>query len=260
MTKRVRWLALLFAAGAVLAVLAPAGVDAGKTKAEIRAEKEAEQERAERQKGSDLVSDLVMAYRLADLGSKEKSPEMLITAAGILRQLSKAKLNTVTEEPVIENEKGKKTGEDASKTVAKSPSLLDEANALFDEATAMADKQNVKLNELINLVKSRPIPDIGFRDVVGGPRSITRNIGRGATHVFNFNFVCGRPCAIGFRASFPMRIQAVRDDIGHIWIDTITTGGVHNGVPGGNPSQIARVTIRVTNIANQGGNYTLWVN
>ena len=190
MTTRVRWLALLFVSGAALAVLAPAGVDAGKTKAEKRAEEEAEKERAAQQKNADLVSDLVTAYRLADLGRKQKSPEMLITAAGMLRQLSNAKLGTVKEQPVIENAKGEKTDDDPSKLVVKAASLLDEANDLFDEADAMGQLQKANVGALIKLVKDRPL--VGYRDVVGGPRSITRNIGGHQNNSFNFEFVCGR--------------------------------------------------------------------
>ncbi len=250
MVRRMRWLTVIFTAGVGAMLLAPAAVDAQK-----KGKKDADE--SPEQRNADFISDLMTAHKLAESGRKEKAPERLITAAGMLRQLSKVKVGAITDEPVVEDEKGKAI-EGAKAEVAKEPSLADEANELFDEAQAMGLQLKVNLDGLIKLAKWRPLPP-GYRDVVGGPRSICRKIRPRQTQVLNFHFVCGRPAAIGFRASFPMRIQVVRDDIGHIWIDALTTGGVHNGVPGGNPSQRCRVTFRIINIANQVGEFRLFI-
>jgi hypothetical protein len=245
-----RWLLVVLVAGS-LAVLAPLTADAQKGKGDKKDEKSADEAR------SDIVSDMMTAYRLVESGRKEKAPEMLITAAGMLRALAKVPLGDITEEVTVENDKGEKTTGPA-KSDAKAPDLTEEANALFDEAETMGLNLKLQLGGLIKLAKERPVPP-RYRAVDGGPRTISRKIGRGQTQVFNFHFHCATHCAIGFRSSFPMRIQAVRDDIGQIWIDALTDGGMHRGVPGGNPGQKCRVTIRIYNGAPTGGQFQLFV-
>jgi hypothetical protein len=213
MAKCMRWL-VLCASGGCLALLGPTSVDAQKGKEPKPAEKSPEERNAE------ILNDLMTAYRLADMGRSQKAPEMLISAAGMLRRLSVVNLDTITEKPIIEDENGKKVA-DQSEGDVKPLTLKEEANELFDEAAAMGLELTLKLDGLIKLAKERPLPP-GYRGLVGGPKRIHRKIGPHRTETFHVHFRSGRPAVIGFHASHAMHLYVVRTDINHVWLDVMT--------------------------------------
>src|SRR5262249_51268691 len=52
-----------------------------------------------------VVEEITNAYKLADFGHKNKSPEALIAAGSVLRSLKGVKLAKITEEPKVEGNK-----------------------------------------------------------------------------------------------------------------------------------------------------------
>jgi len=98
MTVRLRWLTALLLAGGLLAV--PVGTPADDKKEDTppaNQEKLAEPD--------PVLERSTTAYKTADFGRENKSPEALLAAAVMLRSLKGAKKEAITEQPTDENDK-----------------------------------------------------------------------------------------------------------------------------------------------------------
>jgi hypothetical protein len=211
-------------------------------------------EGTEAEKKADVVDDLAMAYRLAELGRKDKAPEYLITAAGLLRAVSKVKMKPITEKPEITADKDGKG--DVVDKVNKAPDLKEEAENLFIEAEAMGKSLKLDLASLLKAAQSRD----NTRDVFGGPRTISRVIGGHQTQVFRFDMVPRTPAAFGFHASIPLTIMVVRSDNNDVWSAGTLRDGKHRQIVPGSRTGVVPVTVRIRNEADVPADYTLWVN
>jgi hypothetical protein len=163
-------------------------------------------------------------------------------------------MHPIKEAPTLEDEKGAEAA--ATVKAEPNPNLEEESNRLFDEAQALGNTVGANVDRLVALAKSRKLT----RAVVGGPRTISAKIAPRKTLVYKFQLFDGVPCAIGFRANVLMRIQVVRRDYGHIWMDRTTVGAVHSGVPGGKIGGKAPITIQIHNPDRVTGQFQLFVN
>jgi hypothetical protein len=228
--KLLGWVPVLFLTGLLV------GVPSGR----------ADEKKKEELKPDQVVEEITDAYKLVEFGRKNSAPEALIAAASVLRSLKGAKLGKITEKPKIEDD-------DKSEEV-KAKNFEEQADDLFEEARAMAAKKGVRgADGLIKAARDRE-----YRDVVGGPRTINRTIGRHGTHTFEIYVFANQASTFGFRADFPMKISIVRSDNDNVIAAGITaTGNVRHHF-GGSPSGKVRVTVRITNVGNQAGSYSLY--
>lgn len=239
-----------------LMVLLPGGASGQKN--EATTEKEAKQEA---QLKADDISDLLLAYRLVELGrNKDKpAPEALIAAGSIYLRLSKVKMGTIAEKPTIQVDKKDDTGGPVDMVIDEAPDLEKEANLLFDEAEFMAKKEKTDAAPLINLVKNR-----GERGTLHGPKTVSRAIGPFQTQTFRLNYVPFRPAALGFKASVPMHVEVMRTDkAANVWYVTTGMHGGFNQVVGINgfpPGSAVPVRVIIQNMTQAHARYTLFTN
>ena len=195
-----------------------------------------------------VVEEITNAYRLAEFGRKNKSPEALIAAGSVLRSLKGARLAKITDKPKFE--------EDDKSEEVKGKNFEEQADDLFEEDRAIAAKEKIRgVDGLIKAAKDRE-----YRAVVGGPRNINRTIGARATHVFNIDVFPNQFSTFGFRADFPMKVSIVRSDNENVIAAGITAAGnvrhhFGNAAPG---ARKVRVTVRIHNVGNQAGSYSLY--
>ena len=170
---------------------------------------------------------MALAGATAEFGRKEKAAEALITAGSLLLQvqaLSGGKFGTIKEKPL-----GAKD-EELDVAAEEEKSFKDQAEDLFDEALAV----DGKTRDLIKAAKARKYaaPDTTSRDVVGGPRRITRKIDAGGLQVYKFQFRHGRPAGVCVHSTVPMRFVVYQDGWGTL-LDVAGTNGFYNWTPGG---------------------------
>jgi hypothetical protein len=191
------------------------------------------------------------AYKTADFGRENKSPEALLAAAVMLRSLKGAKKEAITEQPTDENDKPV-----AEKALA-DKSFADEAEDLFAEASLMAAELKIdKFDALIDAAKKR-----NTRGLVGGARTVKRRIGPGKTEVFHFKFKSDEPAPFAFRASHPLRLHVVRTDYGHTWVNGVYQCFVNDNpnLVGGKRGQHAPVTFKIHNPHKRHAEYVLFL-
>jgi hypothetical protein len=225
MTKRT-WASIvpLFLLGCLLAVAPPAPAEEQK--------KESPEDKTARDKlateAAESVRRIGMAMQLADYGRKEKSPEMLIGAARILRWIED---QPGTDEPKAE-------GGDAAKK--KSVSLKDLSDKLLDEARKMAgdDKTVLEMADRVARLEKPKKEEDKRRGALGGPRSYHHSPGDGVSLTWNVRFRVGMPASV-----------TVRGDGFH----TLTTTVRGPGVPG-------FTTITVVNNGPGACDYTMYHN
>jgi hypothetical protein len=131
------------------------------------------------------VAHIALAYQLAEYGRKNKNPEMLVSAARILRHI---KPTPGKENPKIEAPRGEEPKEDK---VSEPVSLTAQSKALLEEAKKMAP-DDATVAELIDRVNK----DTATRGSLGGPRSFTRFIRPGGVHAWGVNFVGNVPASV----------------------------------------------------------------
>jgi hypothetical protein len=125
----------------------------------------------------DAVRHIAAALDLAELGRKEKAPELLIAAARALRMIPATAGKDKAE--VKEGKDELKSGEEAPSMVTMSDELLAEAMKLAGDDKAIA--------ELAQRVK-----ETKTRESLGGPRSYYHRPGAGSTIVHTATFLAGR--------------------------------------------------------------------
>jgi len=256
MKRTLRWTLLLAAAGLCLTALLPAVSEAQKDKkkrAEATDEKQADDPKDR------YITDLMLAYRLVEIGlqdEKKPAPEALIAAAGIMRRLAKVPLAPLESKVSVEDAKGGK--EQKAAEVAKAPDLEAEAKDLMETARGQAAKLELNLDPLIKAVENRA----NTRDLVGGPRQISRSIGGGQTHVHHVEAIGQRPMRFAFHASIPLRLTVVRSDNDNPYGAGIVANAqtVFTPGPGKDGSNRFPVTIRIHNVTGRSENYQLFIN
>jgi hypothetical protein len=182
------------------------------------------------------------AYKTAEFGEKNKSPEALVTAALMLRSLKKVKKIAITEVPTDEN------GKPIEDKALEDKSFEQEAEELFVAASLRAAEWKIeKFDAFIDSARSRK--EDGTRFVVGGTKSIKRRIGPGRTEVFHVKFRSAEPCPFAFNSSRPLHLKVERTDYHHVWVDGMHQHFHHDGYPypGGKKGQLAPVVFRIHN-------------
>lgn len=190
---------------------------------------------------SDDVRNIAMAYDLAAYGRTARSPESLVTAARILRQI---RALAGTESSSVEG-----AGNDTEEK-QEPISLLAESDRLLDEARKMAPDDAVIAQLADRVAKEKT------RGSLRGPRSYTHQPGSGVKRTWNLRFVGGQPASV-----------AVRGNGRNLLTLTVTgPGGHYLTWTGPNPSLswLPRTThgytITVTNNGPGKAGYTLFHN
>src|SRR5262245_57699392 len=127
----------------------------------------------------DDVQQIALAYQLAEMGRRAKAPDLLVSAARILRRIKPVEGDTKPEVKGGEDAKGEKVV-----LVKESDKLLAEAKALAPDDKAVAAAADKAAKE--DLVFP-PVP--GKRGTYGGPRSYHHQPGAGVTLTWNRSFV-----------------------------------------------------------------------
>jgi hypothetical protein len=236
--------ALLLLAGGLISL--PAGVPADDKKADKPA---ADQEKPA--EPDPILERVATAYKTADFGRENKSPEALLAAAVMLRSLKGAKKEAITEQPTDENDKAVEEKPLADKSFA------DEAEELFEEARLMAAELKIdKFDALVDAAKERK-----SRGLVGGARTVKRRIGPGKTEVFHFKFKSHETAPFAFRASHPLHMHVLRTDYGDTWVNGTFACYVHDNpnLVGGKRGEHAPVTFRIHNPHKRPAEYVLFL-
>lgn len=135
---------------------------------------------------SDDVRHIALAYDLADYGRSIKSPEMLISAARILRKI---RTTPGKEKPTIED--GKDEKDDSDEPV----SLVAESDKLLAEARKLAPDDAI-IGELAERAAKEKT-----RGSVGGPRSHYHKPGAGVKLTWNVTFKAGQPASVAVQGN-----------------------------------------------------------
>jgi hypothetical protein len=256
MSTKCRLACLVFALGGLLVVL-PTATQAGKAKPETQEEKD-------KKARETYTADLVMAYRLMELGETELAKEKkadkasaavsLLAAAATFRRIAGITLEGSTaEKPTIENSKGQKIT-DAPDQVEEAPNLTLLSDGLLKKLRELSKKDNLNIEKAIEGIEK------GARHACGGPKQISRAIGGNQSHSYHIDVEPLKPVAFAFHGSFPMRVTVVRHDN-----DNVYGGGTvanANTTFHAGPSKTGKVTltIRVHNESKQHGSYQMFVN
>ena len=165
-----------------LAAVALVGAFVLTSSRDIRADDEKlTKEQEEAAKADEDVSHIAMSYELAEVGRKQKAPEMLVCAAKLLKGTNFT-TRPGKEEGTIQGTKDK---------VLAGPQLdlSAQATELLDEAQKMAEKsKNQPVLELIKKARSEE-----GRGAVGGPKTYLHQPGAGATITLDIPFAGGAP-------------------------------------------------------------------
>jgi hypothetical protein len=231
MTKRVwKSVAPLFLLGCLLGVSPPAP-------AEEKKEPSAEGRTATA--AAESVREIGMALQLAEYGRKENSPEMLISAARILRKI---RSTPGTDEPKAE-------GGDAAKKPA--ASLGDLSDKLLEEARKKAGDDKTILE-----MADRVAREEKARGALGGPRSYTHAPGDGVNLTWS----------VRFRVGVPASVSVVGDDVNRLTTTVQGPGGYvyswtgHNASTSWVPGVPGFTTITVVNRGPGAAYYTMYHN
>ncbi len=191
------------------------------------------------------VANVALAYRLAEYGRKHKSPEMLVSAARILRHV---KTTPGKETPKIEAPKGEETPKDEPLEAA---SLMDESKKMLADAKKLAPDDAIVAELVERAAKEKT------RGSLGGPRTYRRALRPGFTNTWGVNFVGHRPASV----------SVTGNGIAVFTVEAINDGGqvvaVNTGpYPSLNwvPAFTRRFTLRVRNDGGGFSGYTLYHN
>lgn len=202
------------------------------------------------------VADLGPAFQLIEIGRQYKSPEVLVTAAGMLRRfenLTSGKLEAL--EVKITDDKDKEVKASTEKPV----SLGKEADDLFEEAEALTltKKGDIKaIKALIERTKAEADKDV--RGAVGGPRFISNLLGSPAFHQFTIAFEAGQKATVNFRSTGNCQFEIYAQGGNRIYHQTGTSGSYSWSTVG--KGGIRAVTVKVINGKGQPVPYTIRTN
>src|SRR5579883_2528838 len=171
MNRKVRTLAALSLLGGLLALAASQTTAADDTK------KSGDTSKEDARRAADYAGAISRAYSLAEFGRKNKSPEAVLMAAGILKKLPKITAEAVKVEVEVEGEKGPEA--------TKAKSFSEQADDMIEEALAMVIEENKETKEKIlgkdSATVSRMADDVKnmkpvSRTAIGGLKVIHRGL------------------------------------------------------------------------------------
>ena len=233
-----KWIGLLATIGGCLLLTVPS-----------QAQKQKKVETPKEQIQEERMQKLITAYDLAAQGRTKNAPEYLITAAGMLRQLSSIKdLQDMKVSDVKPEIKGDGKA-DLDKQI-KAPTLSEQSDELFKEASDMGATLNVNVDKLIKLAKERETTDKEERAVVGGPQQIGHLIGAGQHHSYKFMAYTGQPFYWAFQASSPLRVSVVHDENQNAFFLGTTRAVSKSFMPKFHPNpsiKVATITVLIIN-------------
>jgi len=204
------------------------------------------------------VELLAAAYKLAEIGDKQKSPEALVGAGSLilkLKALTKGEMGELALKPEVQDEKGQPIA--GAKVEAAKPESLEEiAQVFFDTASNLGKdlKMSDEVEALIKAAKARKY-DESPRGAKGGPKWLTRTIGPHQMHVYNWPFHGHSLASVGVRGSAPLHTKMRTGD--RIHFDGTTGVGQYSWVPQGTHPT---ATISVQNPHNFKVSYQLFSN
>jgi hypothetical protein len=207
--------------------------------AQARAAEEPSKEKLEADAAA--IQHITSAYDLAAYGRKEKAPELLVSAAFVLRTVHVEKGD---EKPKVEK------GEESDGKPAEAVSLKAVSDKLLAEAREMAAGDKLVLDLADRVTKEKT------RESVGGPRSYYHQPGAGSTLTWNVTFYGGRPASVGVtgngRNSITLTVQGPG---GHY-----ATWTGHNPQLSWVPNATKTFTVSVTNNGPGSCAYTFYHN
>jgi len=218
----------------------------------VRAEKK--EAKTKEDVNTKIVQYLMMAGELEKFargedGKKIVRPEALITAADLLLQVDALTGGKLPElDAKVEDEKGNPVAAPAGNK----KSFKEQADNLLDEAEGTGVPG---LNTLIKAAKNHKYEGFAGRDVVGGPKSITRAMGLGGLHTFTFKFRPKQQASINVQSNNVIRFEVVQPGLGQLF-NLVCTNGYYNWVPKGN--QDVEIQVKVQTL-NKQAQYTLYV-
>jgi hypothetical protein len=182
MTKRL-WTTALLLAGLAGLVGLSGGLGA--------ADKKDEAPSAPAGAGPNEAQQIAMAYDLADMGHRAKAPDLLVTAARILRRINPI---DGTDQPAAEG------GNDAK---GEKVSLKEVADGWLAEARKMApdDKAIAALADQAAKEDLVFPPEPGKRGTFGGPRQYFHRPGVGVALTWNLRFRGGQPASVSVQGN-----------------------------------------------------------
>jgi Sec-independent protein translocase protein TatA len=191
------------------------------------------------------VANVAMAYRLAEYGRKHRAPEMLVSAARILRHIKGTPSNA---KPEIEAPKGEQAAEDKP---AEAASLMEESKKLLDEAKKMAPDDAI-ITELIERIGKEKT-----RGSLGGPRTFSGTLRKGSAHKWGVNFAGRQTASVSVTGNGVaiFSLEAI-NDAGRI---VATSTGRFPSISWV-PASTRHFTVRVRNVGGGVSGYTLYHN
>jgi hypothetical protein len=211
-----RWIGL---PAGVLAVVALLGVAA------IGADKDTDKDKAakadEAAKNQVDLSDLGTAFQLIEYGRDQDAPEALITAAGLLNNVSRAKIQDLKAKAEVLDSAGAAVDDKTKPHAAAKVDLAQEAKDLIEEAEVLALKQKVNLSALVKAVKNRKMKTEGagelkyYGRVLGGQQTLVIPAKVDGNQVNN----------LAIRSTEAVRVSVIKKDDKNTLAATLTTAG-----------------------------------
>jgi hypothetical protein len=186
-----------------------------------QAQKEKKAETPKEQIQEERIRKLMTAYDLAAQGRDKNAPEYLITAAGLLRQLSTIKdlqnMKKLTVKVEAATDKAP-----AAEVEVPMPNLAKQSDEWFKEASDAGAALGVNVDKLIKLAKDRAAEEESKlpeeqRAVVGGPKFIYRVSAPGQVDVYTLTLIKEYPTTFAFGSSIPMRVSIVHGNF--VWLN-----------------------------------------
>jgi hypothetical protein len=187
-----------------------------KTKARIQAEK-----------AQLAIKLLGTAPEVAEFGRKEKAPEALIAAAGMLLKAWSLAGEPKEYDGTVEDKDGKKVDVPAEKA----KTLKDQAKAIFEEARDLAktNAEATAINVLIKATEARHKEEA--REAIT-PLQVTRKVGAGGDHQYTVKFETHSPASVAFHSTHPVRFEILEPGPGKI-LELVGTSGHYTWSPKG---------------------------
>jgi hypothetical protein len=201
------------------------------------------------------VEDLTTAFRLIEMGEKQSAPEMLLSAAFLMRKLAHSTMQQIKDQPTVE---GSGSGDKPPTDEAKPLNYEAESDKLIERAREIAAEKKLNLEPLISDLKKREIE----RLVVGGPRNVCRVIAVKQVHVYQIEVEEIKQFTWSYRSTSTVKVEILRSDTGHVHASHSHTSGGGVVQPGKSSVKTKTVvmTVRITNISEKVCQYQVWTN
>ncbi len=171
-----------------------------------------------------IVRDLLLAAELTEVGRRDRAPEALLTAAGLLLKVQAqtgGKLKTLVPKKV-EDEKGNVIELPAGAA----RSFEKQAEDLFDEVEGQGLPGT---KELIKAIKDR---GTNARGMQGGPQQGADVIPAGGLRIYTIPLEPNKPAQIAMQSSQPVSFRIFQPNVGDLYKTTDIRAN-HNWVPEG---------------------------